>query len=559
MTPDATNVKEKAPAVNATGAIEENAVIEILADVPLGAVAANDVKAPEVEPDQSDHTSSTGRKKRTPQKRGSGAKEKTKESSVDEHTKAIDFMASLFLKDFQNTINDAAKFLPEALGKFDQNKWKEGLRALRAAMLDGSQLMPWQIDPEPWPEVPSIRAVVEELIALVLRVVHCSDAAARTVAYFCLATWFLEYSEYAPYLTITAAQKRCGKSTLMDLMQGLCRRPLPVGAAPSAPFVFRSLEEYEPTAFFDEVDTYLARHDELQGILNSGITRNSAFVGRTVGKDSASLKPKTFKCFGMKVFSGIRADGAGAALMDRAIIVKLEPAPKGRKLTKLRDVPQKDLEVLRRKMARLAVEWGPKMKGLRPHERPRYPESFNSRECDKWEPLFTLAQFAGEADLQALTAAAVELKNDAPETEDRGYTLLCDIREIIQRAEKSDTGTGFDFVALDGTGLRFNVRETKHGDAVMVLRLCQVLMADKEKDWSPHGTSSLTPTALGRALQPYRVKSVSVRLTVEERSMPDLAGKTVMKFYPLESFRRAFATYLPPLEVDDEDDETGAA
>src|SRR4051812_7063603 len=61
----------------------------------------------------------------------------------------------------------------------------------------------------------------------------------------------------APRLVIRAPEKRCGKSRLLDMLEGLCHRPLmTTNASPSA--VYRSISmklSDPPTLLIDEADT----------------------------------------------------------------------------------------------------------------------------------------------------------------------------------------------------------------------------------------------------------------------------------------------------------------
>ena len=80
--------------------------------------------------------------------------------------------------------------------------------------------------------------------------------------------------------------KRCGKTTLLDVLGRLVRRPLPTANVTSSA-VFRVVEAYRPTLLVDEADTFLRDNDELRGIINSG-HRHGGCVLRTVGDDALS-------------------------------------------------------------------------------------------------------------------------------------------------------------------------------------------------------------------------------------------------------------------------------
>jgi putative DNA primase/helicase len=95
-----------------------------------------------------------------------------------------------------------------------------------------------------------------------------------------------EVAEISPRLALLSPKKRCGKSTAERILGLLCPRPLTASnISPSA--IFRTIETLKPTLMLDEVDSFASggkqkseRSEEIRGILNSGHTREQAFVIR---------------------------------------------------------------------------------------------------------------------------------------------------------------------------------------------------------------------------------------------------------------------------------------
>ena len=92
------------------------------------------------------------------------------------------------------------------------------------------------------------------------------------------------------YLGIESPEKRCGKTTLLAVLGELVNRPV-AAANISSPAFFRVIEESQPTLLIDEADTFLSGNDELRGILNSGYTRNTAYVVRVGDWTTADRPP----------------------------------------------------------------------------------------------------------------------------------------------------------------------------------------------------------------------------------------------------------------------------
>ena len=70
----------------------------------------------------------------------------------------------------------------------------------------------------------------------------------------------------------------------------MCARPLAASSITPAS-LFRVVELVRPTLLIDEADTFATDNDELRGIINSGHSRDSAHVIRTVGDDH---EPRSF-------------------------------------------------------------------------------------------------------------------------------------------------------------------------------------------------------------------------------------------------------------------------
>ena len=95
---------------------------------------------------------------------------------------------------------------------------------------DGKQgrRVDWQ-DPEPWPERVDGAALLSGIATFIQRYVSIAPALADTVALWIVVTWIHDRLEISPFLNVTSATKRCGKSLLLELLGELVHHPLPVG------------------------------------------------------------------------------------------------------------------------------------------------------------------------------------------------------------------------------------------------------------------------------------------------------------------------------------------
>ncbi|MCF6291294.1 MAG: hypothetical protein L3J03_09915, partial [Desulfobacterales bacterium] len=140
------------------------------------------------------------------------------------------------------------------------------------------------VDPEPWPKPVKGNELLDALARIISKHVVLPAGAATAIALWVLFTYVHDSMRVSPLLCLTSPEKRCGKTTALSLLRFLVRRPLPASnITPAA--LFRSVEKWTPTLLIDEADTFVQDNDELRGVLNSGHTRETAFVIRTSGDD----------------------------------------------------------------------------------------------------------------------------------------------------------------------------------------------------------------------------------------------------------------------------------
>ena len=169
--------------------------------------------------------------------------------------------------------------------------------------------------------------------ALVLILDRIADHVARYVVadrdqLVALALWVahthaIEAAEVTPYIAVTSAEKRSGKTLLQSVMAPLVARPLPTANATVAA-IFRSLTEQPPaTLLWDEVDTSLHGRtpdaEERRGIVNAGYERGQSVL-RCVG-EGAKQRVERFQVFGPKMLSGI--GNLPGTIADRSIPIRL--------------------------------------------------------------------------------------------------------------------------------------------------------------------------------------------------------------------------------------------
>src|SRR5262245_13543923 len=235
---------------------------------------------------------------------------------------------------------------------------------------------------EPAPNAVDGADLLNTLSAALLRHVIMSKEAAAATALWIIHTFLLDVFNTSPRLGITAPEKQCGKTTLLDILGLVTRCPLPTAnATPAA--IFRVIELYRPTLLIDEADTFLDNRSELRGILNSGHRRATAYVLRTVGDDHEPRKFSTWAAVAIAMIGRLPA-----TLEDRSIPVVL------RRRRPDEPIVPFNAEALQR-LARMAVRWCHDHADEIGRAVPAMPDGIYNRQADNWSPLFAIADAAG--------------------------------------------------------------------------------------------------------------------------------------------------------------------
>jgi hypothetical protein len=352
----------------------------------------------------------------------------------------------------------------------------------------------------------SCAALLGEISALLRRFVVMSSAQARVVALWVVHTHTLDAAEATPYLAITSAEKRSGKTRLLEVLELLVARPWFTGRTTAA-VLPRKIDATAPTLLLDESDAAFGGDKDyaeaLRGVLNTGHRRggkSTVCIGQ-----AGNIGFKDFSVFSAKAIAGIGKlpDTVG----DRAIPVRLERRAPGERVDRFRRrevAPQAEqLRYRLTALADVAVE-------LLAEARPDLPEELNDRAWDGVEPLLAIAELAGGDWPIAARAACIELYGGRQVDDDStGVQLLADIREVFGHEDRLSTS-----VLLD----RLNDLD--------------------ESPWCEWFGRPLASRGLARLLKPYGIKSRNIKL--DERRP---------KGFLREQFEAVWARYLPPQDA----------
>lgn len=324
-------------------------------------------------------------------------------------------------------------------------------------------------DIEPWSEPVDGAILLDQFKQVLLR--HCilPPHAAEVMALWILHTWAFETADHSAILAIVSPTKRCGKTTLFNVMSALVRRPVTASNA-SAAAVYRIIQLCEPTLMIDEADTFLEANETLRGILNAGNSRQGAFVLRCGGQRYDQLE--RFSAWSPKCIAMIGR--LPDTLEDRSLVIELRRKTKDERVERFHSRTADSLMSLRQKSARWAVD----LEHMRLEVDPTMPEELNDRAQDNCRHLVAIADFAGGHWPKTLREALVGLHAQSSEN-NLEIALLRDTQSILN-----------DWVTNE-------IRSTE-----LVTELCRW-----SPEWAEYRGRGLTAKGLAQLLKPFKIAS----------------------------------------------------
>jgi hypothetical protein len=326
----------------------------------------------------------------------------------------------------------------------------------------------------------SIRDTLERVCAFVGRFVVLTAAQRDAIGLWVLHTHALDAADCTAYMAVTSAEKRSGKTRLLEVLDLLVARPWFTGRVTAA-VLARKIDAEAPTLLLDESDAAFGGEKEyaeaLRGILNTGYRRGgSATV--CVGQ-GMNISYKDFSTFSAKAIAGIGT--LPDTVADRSIPIRLERRAPSETVERLRrrDV-EPEAEPLRDQLATLSLECE-----ILAGARPVLPDELDDRAQDVCEPLLAIADLAGDDWPRRARAALVGLCAGRQIADDDSLRvrLLSDIRDVLGDDDRITT-------------------------AVLLARL----EALDDAPWSDWFGRAFTSRALSKLLRPYGIRIRTIRL-----------------------------------------------
>jgi Protein of unknown function (DUF3631) len=394
-------------------------------------------------------------------------------------------------------------------------------------------------DVAPWPGPVDGAALLNEIAEAIGSHIIMESFERDIAALWIIHTYIVRHFMISPKFWVRSAVRRCGKSTLIDVLAHLVNRPWTTGSITKAA-LFRVIAKWRPTLLIDEVDTFVGEDEELRGMLNLS-HRYDGSVTRTVGD---THEPRKFPVYAAVALSGI--GGLAATLADRSLPVTLRRKKRDEKTKPLRIGKTGHLDELRRRI----VRWVADHEEAIAERDPEMPSSLLNREADNWTAVLAIADEAAWSQ-RARQAAEAAHKASAGEEDsvDIVERLLSDCRNILKPraaliAEYNKTAQG-KLAPIEKIG-------------ITSVALTDSLTALEDGPWREWGKSNkpITQNALARLLRRpglnIRPEPEPIRTVVKTKD--ETAGQTWWmdvrsRGYLLAAFQDAFDRLLPPEHV----------
>jgi uncharacterized protein DUF3631 len=266
--------------------------------------------------------------------------------------------------------------------------------------------------------------VFDSLAAFVRRFVVLSDEQTAAVVLWIVHTHAFDAAHATGYLAITSAEKRSGKTRLLEVLELLVAVPWLTGRTTAAALV-RKIAGQRPTLLLDESDAAFNGDKDyaeaLRGILNSG-HRAGGCASLCVGQ-GVNIEVRDFPVFSPKAIAGIGS--LPDTVADRAIPIRLKRRAPGETVERFR---RRDVAPEAESIRDPIAEWAEAHIDVLGAARPELPAELDDRAADTWEPLLAIADLAGgDWPIRARQAAVVlSADGNTDDVDSLGVRLLSD-------------------------------------------------------------------------------------------------------------------------------------
>ena len=244
---------------------------------------------------------------------------------------------------------------------------------------------------EPWPEPVDGASLLEDMTETLRRHLALPSGAAEAMALWAVHTHAFDLSTHSPRLLFTSPEPGCGKTVAMTLLRHACANAEYFTIVSEAALL-RYIDENDAQPhplLIDEADTFFADKPKLRSVLNATFERGRALI--SVPTDGGGWEASVFLLRAPVAIAGIGRNWTWAALLDRAIEVKMRKPRPSDQIAVFRPEDEAELAV----QSKRAAQWVKENADALRTANPPMPDGIVNRNADKWRPLLAIADVAG--------------------------------------------------------------------------------------------------------------------------------------------------------------------
>jgi hypothetical protein len=354
------------------------------------------------------------------------------------------------------------------------------------------------------PAVEDSAGLLDEVAAFIRRYVVMTDVQAWAAALWVAHTHAAKAAETTPYLHVTSAEKKSGKTRLLETLSVVVARKWFTSRV-SAAVLVRKIDADMPTLLLDETDAAFKGEKEyaeaLRAVLNAGYRRGG--VASLCVKNGADFALRNFSVFSPKAIAGIGR--LPDTVQDRAIPIVLKRRAPHEPVQRFR---WREVEDEGNGISERLDKWTAAHYRALEAARPDVPAELDDRAADGWEPLLAIGDEAGGDWPERSRIAAVSLSAGVERDDDSlGVRLLRDIRAVFEEGGMERLASAQLVADLNGI---------------------------EEGPWGDLRGKALDKSSLARLLRPYGVRPHQIRV-----------GEKTLKGYERGDFVDPWARYVP--------------
>jgi putative DNA primase/helicase len=194
--------------------------------------------------------------------------------------KVVDLMAKLTPAECEQHRKTVAKQFSIRASSLDAMV-KDRRKELESETAGNSILAP---DAQPWDAPVDGAELLDSIRETFKKHVILPENGDVALALWSVGTYCFDEFRIWPRLLINSPEKRCGKTSLLEILGAIVKRALSASNCTPAS-MFRVIDQVQPTLLLDEGDTFLNSSEELRGIVNCGHSKATGFVVRCTGDE----------------------------------------------------------------------------------------------------------------------------------------------------------------------------------------------------------------------------------------------------------------------------------